>query len=113
MASYVVSSGVVSSGVSLLSYDSMNVLSAGMAADTVIRGSSYTNSTYASVQHGGSAVRTQIDFGYLAVLNGGYAVSTTVNSNTAYVNVVSGGLANSTTVKNGGRLYVSAGGSAT
>ena len=113
MASYTVSNGVISSGVALAYNDSMTVMSDGKSIDTLVQGSRYYNSTYVNVQNGGSAVKTHILFGHLDVQNGGYAESTTVDSNTAYVNVVKGGRTNSTTVKNGGALYVSAGGTAT
>ena len=88
MAEYIVSSGQVSSGIILNSYDSMTVLDSGTANSTTV------------------------NVGQLYVSSGGVANSTTVNSR-GRMWVSSGGTANSTTVNSTGSMFVSSGGAAT
>ncbi len=113
MARYDIDPGVTSTGIELSYNDSMFVSSAGKVNDTVLAGSRFIEYTNMYVLQGGSAVRTTVNFGRMNIDNGGYAQSTTLNSNTAILNVYSGAHVNTATVKNGAVMYLSAGGSAT
>ena len=71
------------------------------------------NGGYLSVLNGHQATSTTINSGgFQHVFSGGSATSTTINSG-GFQNVFSGGSATSTTINSGGFQYVSSGGSAT
>ncbi len=89
MATYNVSSGVTSTGITLSNYDSMCVSSGGVVNSTTVNSS-----------------------GYMHISSGGVANSTTVNSS-GYMYISSGGVANSITVNSGGDMVIYAGGTAT
>ena len=100
---YHVSSGIVSSGITL-NYDSMYVLGGVANETTVNRGG------YLWVSSGGEANSTTVNSGgELRISSGGVANSTTVNR-AGGLWISSGGVANSTTVTSGGNLWVSSGG---
>ena len=120
--SYEISSGQVSSGITLYGHD-MYVYSGGVANCTTVDGGNlhvsnggaanettmHNGCTY--VSSGGTANSTTLNYsGWLYVSSGGTANSTTVNGGELCIS--SGGTANSTTVSRG-RLYVSSGGTAT
>ena len=85
MAIYYVSSGVISTGLTLTG-DHMYIFSGGIASSTTVNSS-----------------------GYMHISSGGTANSTTVNLGGSMY-IFSGGVANSTTVNSGGRMYISSGG---
>lgn len=101
---YDVSSGQISSGISLIN-DYMYVFSGGTANET---GVDTAGSMY--IEHGGTAIRTVVnESGSMAVA--GVANKTVVNGGSGYwelgsMTILGGGVANSTTVKKGGILYV-------
>ena len=131
MSSYIVSSGVTSTGVTL-SYDSMYVYDGGTANSTTVNwGGNLT------VYDGGTANSTTVNaFGAMYVSSGGTALRITENGGNVYVadgaeatfvsntfggltlaggqaaTVHSGTTANSAAVSSGGRLYVYSGGTA-
>ena len=107
---YSVSSGQVSSGISLNYNDRMYVSGGGTANSTTIKpmGSMYISS-------GGVANSTTVnDDGRLTISGGGVANETTVSGSQhdATIAILSGGTANSTTVKSLGYMYILRGGTA-
>ena len=107
MAEYIVSSGEVSSGIVLNSYDSMTVFDGGTADNTTVNSAGKI-----TISSGGVAENTTLNSrGGMNVSDGGTANSTVVASRgSMYVSV--GGTANSTVVSYGGNFYLSRGGTA-
>ena len=87
MAVYNISSGIVSSGITLY-YDSMYVSGGGTATNTTING------------------------GNMEIYSGGTANNATVNFG-GWMDIESGGTANNATVNSGGRMYIESGATAT
>ena len=123
MSSYEVSSGKVSSGIILYTYnDAMFISMGGTATNTTVNGgllhvSSGGMANNTMIKYGsmyvaskGVANSTAVNGGLLHVSSGGIANITTVSSGLLYIS--SGGTANSITVNHGGLLYVSSGGTA-
>ena len=117
---YVVSgSGAISAGVTVEYSQSMITSDGGVVSKTTLNaynnryGDSGGASAYMSVGMGGSAAETTVAQGTMQVLNGGSASDTTLNGQYAHMAVSTGGKSDDTTVKNGGKLYVLSGGSAT
>ena len=103
---YHISSGVISTGISL-SYDSMFISSGGVANSTTVN-----SGCWMDIYHGGVANSTTVNYdGHMYIENGGVANSTTLNSG-GWMHIFSGGVANSTTVNPYGSMYISSGGEA-
>jgi autotransporter passenger strand-loop-strand repeat protein len=104
MATYSVTFGMTSSGITLSRGDFLLVSSGGIAVSTMVS-SGGTEIVYS----GGTASFTTVSGGGSAVVSGGTAVSTTVDSG-GYQYVSSGGSASFTTVTFFGNEYVYSGG---
>ena len=97
----------VTSNITLYYSRYMNVASDWVSYDTVISGSGYYwGDTRQNVQEGGSAIRTDVQIGYLHVSGGGYSDRATVHGNSARMVVSAYGSAHRTTVKDGGTMYM-------
>ena len=120
MANYIVSSGEVSSGIILNSYDSMTVFGGGIADSTTVN-----TRGYLYVSSGGTAKNTVVNGSRQKITGGGYALyngylyvgdGATANETTVnFIGIIlvsAGGVANNTTVNSSGSLYVSSGGTA-
>ena len=108
MATYIVSSGVTSTGITLNHGDFLGVSSGGTASDTMANNGG-TEFVYA----GGTAISTTLDSGGTAFAIGGGKTSFTTVSSGGAEGVYAGGTAASTTVSSGGYLIVLPGGSQT
>ena len=104
---YVVSSGEISSGIILSSYDSMFISSGGVANRTTIK---YSGFMY--ISSSGTANSTTTSGGSIYIYPGGVANSTTIND-WGYMDISFRGMANSTTINSGGDMRISSGGTAT
>ena len=106
MASYNISSGVISTGIYLSSSDRMSISFGGVANSTTV-----SSGGRLYIYRGGVANSTTVNnWGSMHIYSGGVANSTTVNS-VGGMCISSGGVANSTTL-NRGWMYIYSGGEA-